>query len=121
MTESHSDIDPATARVLAGIDDPELAARYPSRAHFISAENPNQGEMATRALFSGDPVVLVYPDGHELLITPEQAHGVAGLLILAGVLISRLLKRRKHDGTVLQFPPSARIEARDSAGLRLAA
>ncbi len=25
--------------------------------------------MATRALFEGDPVVIVYPDGHELLVT----------------------------------------------------
>ncbi len=32
--------------------------------------------MATRALFAGDPVVLVLPDGHELLMTPEHARGL---------------------------------------------
>lgn len=47
--------DPATERVLASIDDEGLAARYPNRTHFISADNPNQDEMATRALFDGDP------------------------------------------------------------------
>ena len=50
-----ADIDPATERVLAGIEDEDMAARYPNRAHFISADNPHQGEMATRALFDGDP------------------------------------------------------------------
>ncbi|MGE5282301.1 MAG: DUF1330 domain-containing protein [Chloroflexota bacterium] len=68
-----ANIDPATTRVLAGIENEELAVRYPNRAHFISADNPHQGEMATRALFEGDPVVIVYPDGHELLVQPEQA------------------------------------------------
>ena len=35
-----ANIDPATERVLAGIEDEDLAARYPDRAHFISADNP---------------------------------------------------------------------------------
>lgn len=62
-----ANIDPATERALATIEDEELAARYPNRAHFISADNSHQGEMANRALFEGDPVVIVYPEGHELL------------------------------------------------------
>ena len=33
--------DPATERVLASIDDEGLAARYPNRTHFISADNPD--------------------------------------------------------------------------------
>jgi len=68
-----ANIDSATERVLASIDDEELAARYPNRAHFISADNPHQTEMAKRALFDGDPFVIVYPDGHELLIRPGEA------------------------------------------------
>ena len=87
-------MDPATKRVLASIEDEELAGRYPNRAHFISAGNPHQGEMATRALLAGDPVVIVYPDGHELLVRPERADGVAALF---------------------------RIEARDSTGHPIAA
>jgi hypothetical protein len=111
-------IDPATERVLAGIEDEELAARYPNRAHFISADNPHQGEMATRALFDGDPVVIVYPDGHELLVRPEQVHGVAGWALHLAMLLLRF--RRRDQGDV-QLPPRAHIEARDSGGHPIAA
>lgn len=58
MTSGKSSIDPAAQRVLDGIEDPDLAARYPDRTHFISSTHPDHGEMATRALFAGDPVVV---------------------------------------------------------------
>jgi hypothetical protein len=116
---SKANIDPATQRVLAGIYDEELAARYPDRAHFISSEDPHQGEMATRALFSGDPVVIVYPDGHELLVRPEHAAGILALALLVVAFFSKL--RRRNRGDLIQLPPRARIEARDSAGHSLAA
>ena len=93
----------------------------PTGAHFISTESPKQSEMATRALFAGEPVVLVYPDGRELLITPDHAHRVAALLIAAGALLARLLRRGNEGSAAMQLPPGARIEARDSAGLTLAA
>lgn len=110
--------DPATERVLASIDDEGLAARYPDRTHFISADNPDQGEMATRALFDGDPVVIVYADGHELLVRPEEVHGPARWSLAVTALLLRL--RRRNHGAV-QFPPRARIEARDSTGHPIAA
>lgn len=68
--------DPAFERVLATIDDEDLAARYPSPVHFVSANDPDQGQIAIRALSEGDPVVIVYPDGHELLVRPDSAVGV---------------------------------------------
>jgi hypothetical protein len=120
MTPGSSSTDPATQRVLAGIEDPELAARYPDRAHFISVGHPDQGEMATRALFAGDPVVLVHPNGHELLITPEHARGLAGVFLLLAAVVLRL-RRRKDADFGLQFPPRTRIEARDSSGQPIAA
>lgn len=113
-----ANIDPATERVLAGIGDEELSARYPNRAHFISADNPHQGEMATRALFDGDPVVIVYPDGHELLVQPEEAHGFARWSRAAAAL---LLRFRRFDQGTVQLPPRAHIEARDSGGHPIAA
>lgn len=113
-----ANVDPATERVLAGIENEEFAARYPDRAHFISADNPHQGEMATRALFEGDPVVIVYPDGHELLVQPEEAHGFARWSRAAAALLLRF--RRLDRGTV-QLPPRAHIEARDSGGHPIAA
>jgi len=111
-------IDPATEKVLAGIENEELAARYPNRAHFISADNPQQGEMATRALFAGDPVVIVYPDGHELLVQPEETHGLARWSRAAAAL---LLRFRGLDQRTIQLPPRAHIEARDSGGHPIAA
>ncbi len=117
---STAGLDAATRKVLAGIEDPAVEARYPDRAHFIAADNPHHGQMATRALFEGDPVVLVYPDGREMLFTPEQARGVAGLFLLLAVLWLRLRSRARGDN-VVQLPPRTRIEARDSAGLPIAA
>lgn len=119
MTSESPKTDPATQRILAGIEDPELAARYPDRTHFISSAHPDQGDMATRALFAGDPVVLVFPDGHELLMTPEHSRGLAGLLLLAAAYWLRF-RRRKDNPDVVRFP-LAHIEARDSAGQPIAA
>lgn len=106
-----ANIDSATERVLAGIENEELAARYPDRAHFISADNPHQGEMAARALFEGDPVVIVYPDGHELLVQPEPARGFARWSRAAAALLFRF--RRFDQGTVqLPLAPISRLAIR---------
>jgi hypothetical protein len=109
----------ATKEVLAGIGAPDLASRYPDRAHFIAAANPRHGKMATAALCEGDPVVLVYPEGLELLMTPEKAPGMAAVLmrLAAGWLA---LRSRKGRPGAIQIPPRVRIEARDSAGLPIA-
>jgi hypothetical protein len=117
---STPDADAATQKVLAGIEDPAIDARYPNRTHFIAVDNPRHGQMTTKVLFEGDPVVLVYPDGREVLFTPEQAVGIAGLLILLAALWLRL-RSRKEDGDVVQLPPRTRVEARDSAGMSVAA
>jgi len=119
MRKDNAKLDPATERVIASICDEELAARYPDRAHFISAGDPNQGAMATAALFGGDPVVIVYPDGHELLVRPEHAAGLVGLLLIAAAFLWKI--RRRRDDAVVQLPPRARIEARDSRGEPIAA
>jgi hypothetical protein len=75
--------------------------------------------MATQALFDGDPVVIVYPDGHELLVRPEHAAGITAFLLLLAAFFWKL--RRRHRGDVVQLPPRARIEARDSSGHPIAA
>ncbi len=113
------DVDPAVEKVIASIGDEELAARYPDRSHFISAGNPHQGEMATQALFAGDPVVIVYPDGHELLVRPEHIGGVAAVLLILVAFVFR--HRRRKSADVIQMPPRARIEARDASGHPIAA
>jgi hypothetical protein len=117
MTEQNQ--DPAVERVIASVGDAELAARYPNRAHFISAGNPDQSEMATRALFAGDPVVIVYPDGHELLVRPEHVGGIAALFLVVAAFFLR--HRRRKGADVVQLPLGARIEARDARGEPIAA
>lgn len=111
--------DPAVEKVIATISDEELAGRYPDRTHFIAAGNPEQGEMATRALFAGEPVAIAYSDGHELLIRPEEVGGIVAVLL---ILVAFVFRHRRHKGAdVVQLPPRARIEARDSSGHPIAA
>lgn len=113
------DADAAVEKVIASIGDQNLAARYPDRTHFISASSSAHGEMASRALSDGDPVAIVYPDGHELLIRPEQVGGFAALFLDAAAFF--LKHRRRKGADVVQLPPRARIEARDSSGHPIAA
>lgn len=112
-------VDPAVEKVIASIGDTKLAARYPDRTHFISAENADQGKMATEALFAGDPVVIVYSDGHELLVRPESARGVAALFLSVAAFF--LKHRGRGEADAVQLPPRARIEARDASGHPIAA
>ena len=53
---------------------PELDT-YPSPMHLVAADNPHHDEMATKALLDGESVLIVYPDGQELLIQPEPTGG----------------------------------------------
>lgn len=59
-------------RVVAWGQDDQVASRYPNRAHFVAADHPDHGEMAGNALAEGDPVVLVFPNGNEVLIQPGE-------------------------------------------------
>lgn len=113
-------IGPATRKVLATIDAPELDARYPNRTHFVDAQNPHQALMASRALFSGDPVVVVYQDGREVLFTPQPAHGlVAAVLMIALFWIK--LRERPSTHEPIQLPPRTQVEVRDAGGMPIAA
>ncbi len=120
MSKARGINDAAFNRVLATIDDDELARRYPNDTHFVAASNPDHGIMATRALFDGDPVALIYDDGHELLLTPEHFAGLSALFVQLLSFVASHGSGRK-SGEMLQMPPRTRIEARDSAGLPLAA
>ncbi|HEY5942254.1 MAG TPA: hypothetical protein VIT89_05255 [Solirubrobacterales bacterium] len=65
----------ASERALAWAQDHERDDRYPNRTHFVGVEHPEHDQWATEALLEGDPVVLIYPDGHELLINPQPGGG----------------------------------------------
>jgi hypothetical protein len=55
-------------RVVAWGQDDQVASRYPNGVHFVAADHPDHGEMTGNALAEGAPVILVFPDGNELLI-----------------------------------------------------
>jgi hypothetical protein len=120
MTATPERMSPAIEKVIAGIGDAELDGRYPNRTHFVDAHNPDQALLTSRALFSGDPVVVVHPDGHEVLFTPERTSGLAALLLLAALFWIRL-RERSSSGELIQLPPRTRVEFRDRAGLPRAA
>jgi len=120
MSTTPQPLGPATRKVLATIDDPELDARYPNRTHFVDAQNPDQALLASRALFSGDPVVVVHPDGREVLFTPESPSGVVAVLLLAALLWLKL-RKRTASGELVQLPPRTQVEVRDAGGMPIAA
>jgi hypothetical protein len=89
---SHSDtLDLITERVIAAMELEEPMDRYPNRSCFVAADAPWHGETANEALAEGHPVVLVFPNGDEVVIEPGD------------------------NGTL------PRVEVRDSAGQPLAA
>ena len=57
-------------RVVAWGQDEAVAARYPNHVHFVAADDPGLGGYVSEALGDGDPVVLVFPSGDEVLIEP---------------------------------------------------
>jgi hypothetical protein len=121
MTDGPSrSVNAAVEKIVRGIEDPDLDARYPNGTHFVPADHPRHGEMVTRTLFSGKPVVLVYPDGREFLFTPDRTAGIVGLLALLFLAVAAL-NRRRSEADVVRMPPRTRIEARDAGGLPIAA
>ena len=66
--------DAASQRFQTLATSPELDT-YPNHMHLIAADNPRHDQMATEALLEGNPVLLVYNDGRELLIQPEPSGG----------------------------------------------
>jgi hypothetical protein len=68
------DNDTASKRMDTLFTSPELDT-YPSPLHLVAADNPRHDEMATRALLDGESVLIVFSDGHELLIQPEPNGG----------------------------------------------
>ncbi|HEX3391342.1 MAG TPA: hypothetical protein VHS55_02150 [Solirubrobacteraceae bacterium] len=120
MSAQRQPLSPATRKALATIDDSDLDARYPNRTHFIDAQNPHQSLLTSRALFGGDPVAVIYPDGREVLFTPERANGLVALALLVALLWIRF-RERPVAGEPIQLPPRTQVEVRDASGLPIAA
>jgi hypothetical protein len=120
MSAARQPLGPATRKVLAGIEDSALDARYPNRTHFVDAQNPHQALLTSRALFSGDPVAVVYPDGREVLFTPKRADRLVAFALLVALLWIKF-RERPSTGEPIQLPPRTQVEVRDASGLPIAA
>jgi hypothetical protein len=59
-----------TERLMAGADG-TVDHPWPSGAHLIAADEEWAGDAVLRAATMGDPVVLFFPDGEEVLLTPS--------------------------------------------------
>ena len=67
-TSPASPLDRATESALRAIDAPD---RYPSGTSFIAADLPSFDAHFRRVTAEGRPVVVVLPDGEELLLQPR--------------------------------------------------
>ena len=68
-TPASSPLDRATESALRAIDAPD---RYPSGTSFIAADLQSFDAHFRRVTAEGRPVVVVLPDGEELLLAPRQ-------------------------------------------------
>ena len=56
---------------LAPQSDGAVVHPWPSGAHLVPADEEWAGRVVLRAARSGDPAVLFFPDGEEVLLTPS--------------------------------------------------
>ncbi|HSS33789.1 MAG TPA: hypothetical protein VLL27_10955 [Solirubrobacterales bacterium] len=59
-------------RAIAWGQSDEFADRYPNRSFFLAADSPYLDEHTRRAFSEGHPVVLVFPNGDEVVIEPGE-------------------------------------------------
>jgi hypothetical protein len=90
-----SPVDRAVHSALASVDMPD---RYPSGTSFIAADLPSFDAHFRRVTSERRPIVVVLPDGEEVLLQPR--HG--GLARVVGrtfhALARRLSTHRSRDG-----------------------
>lgn len=103
----------ATNRLIAAVLDPE---RYPDRTAFIPADADDVEAMLTSSFAERRPVAIIYPDGREMVATPEAGALAWSFLILARAVIGFLGRRRitrDHGGVPsVEVPRSYRVEIR---------
>lgn len=69
----------ASRRLDSAIDDAIAGrpARYPDGASFVGADMPRLGEILADSASEHRAVVLVYPDGRELIVEPREPVAVS--------------------------------------------
>lgn len=105
----------ATERLVAAALDSDL---YPDGTAFIASDAPDFPAMMAENVAEGRPLAIVYPNGHEVLVTPAQGAFAVLLAALLGSLLARGRSRRipivqSADGAeVITLPRSYRVQLR---------
>ncbi len=111
MSDTHdtspplSPLDRATEATLRAIDAPE---RYPPNASFIAADLPSFDAHFHRLTSEGRPVVVVLPDGEELLLKPRP--GLQSLISRSSRALKRLLPFARPGDAGPTSPPVISVD-----------
>jgi hypothetical protein len=105
----------ATERLIAATLDPD---RYPDGTAFVPADAEDVQSMLSRNFEEGRPVALVYPDGREVVATPQAVAAVWLVVSLVRALVDLVRGRRaRRDGPSsesVEVPRNYRVEIRRS-------
>jgi hypothetical protein len=105
----------ATERLTAAALDPDL---YPNGTAFLAADAPDLPALMAENVAEGRPLAILYPNGHEVLVTPVQgAFAVLVATVLGGLLARWRSKAkpivRSADGAeVITLPQKYRVQLR---------
>jgi hypothetical protein len=105
----------ATERLTAAALDPDL---YADGTAFIASDAPDFPAIMARNIAEGRPLAIVYPNGHELIVTPAEGAFAVFLASLLGSLLTRLGSRAKpsvpgaEGGEVFTLPQRYRVQLR---------
>ncbi len=118
---AHSEDTPAgrmaTEALIAAAVDPD---RFQDGTAFVAADAPDFEKLLVSSFAEKRPVAIIFPDGRELVATPQ-----AGTLALILLMFGRLLtnwKRRRHGDRELSeaflsvaVPDDYRVEIRQES------
>jgi hypothetical protein len=93
----------ATERLISAALDSD---RYPDGTAFVPADAEDVELMLTQSFAERRPVAIIYPDGREVVATPE-AGAIAWILLMVG---RGLMALRRHRARAEQAPrPSVKV------------
>ncbi|MBA3376652.1 MAG: hypothetical protein H0U00_12735 [Actinobacteria bacterium] len=105
----------ATERLTAAALDPDL---YPNGTAFIASDVADFPAIMAQNVAEGRPLAILYPNGHELLVTPAQGMFAVLLATLLGGLLSgwrakaKLIVESADGAEVITLPQKYRVQLR---------
>jgi hypothetical protein len=103
----------ANERLIEAATDPD---RYPEGTAFIAADQEGFGAVLTEAVAEHRPLVIVYPDGLEIVAAPRGG----ALAFFEHLLTRRRESKGKRREPVVPLPADYQVEIRDRQPLAAA-